>query len=91
MFFSVKMPLKIGDKTYTPCVCYSVTKELEATISKLNASGKVYTYTEKVGFMNGKALFKKKKSIKKCTKKKTEATEEVVNVNETYEIAEEGF
>lgn len=95
MFFSVRVPMKIGAKTYTPCVCYALTKELEATVNKLSTEGKVYIFTEKVGFMNGKTLSKKKKTSKKASKKKettaVETEETVVKENLTTESIDEGF
>ena len=71
MFFSVKSPLKILGKTYIPCVCYPVTKILEATIENLEKQEKVYIYKEPVSFMNGKVLQKKKAKTEKAKKEKT--------------------
>lgn len=83
MFFSVKRPMKILGKTYVPCVCYEVTKFLEATVNKLVSEEKAVTYETGVGFMNGKVLVKSKKPSKKSAKK--EEKEEVV-VEEKAEI-----
>ena len=78
MFFSVKRPLKILGKTYIPCVCYPVTKILEATIENLEKQEKVYVYKESVSFMNGKVLEKKKAKTKKEKTYKPVVKEETV-------------
>lgn len=59
MFFSVKNSIKIGGKTFRPCVCYEVTPYLELTIKKLAEEDKVILYNERVYFCNGKILDKK--------------------------------
>lgn len=56
MFFSVKHAIKIGDKIYSPCICYAVTKELSLTVNKLKADGKAKVYEKEVFFQNGKEL-----------------------------------
>lgn len=81
MFFSVKTTLKIGDKVYIPCICYTAPKELELTINKLASEGKAVIYDKKVAFQNGKVLpsveerIKAKKKEEKETKKKVKNTE----------------
>ena len=86
MFFSVKIPMSIGDKPYIPCVCYPLSKALEATVSRLVTEGKANIYTERKFFCNGKLVEKKKKS-KKFTVKK----EENILVPPAEEAIEEGF
>ena len=83
MFFSVKRPMKILGKTYVPCICYEVTKVMEATVNKLVDEEKAVTYGTEVGFMNGKVLVKAKKPSKKSAKK--EEKEEAV-IEEKAEI-----
>ena len=56
MFFSVKQPIKMFGKKFIPCVCYTATKEMLATVEKLTAEGKATMYEEKVFFQNGKLL-----------------------------------
>lgn len=58
MYFSVKIPLKIGKKTYIPCVCYPVTETVAFTVEHLEKEGKAVTYPEKVFFQNGKVITK---------------------------------
>lgn len=58
MYFSVKIPLKIGKKTYIPCICYPVTETLAFTVENLVKEGKAVTYPEKVFFQNGKVITK---------------------------------
>ena len=59
MFFSVKSPIKIAGKVFTPCICYEVKEVLVPTIEKLVAEGKARTYPERVFFQNGKVIEKK--------------------------------
>lgn len=59
MFFSIKSSIKIGNKVYTPCVCYEASEVLIPTIEKLVAEGKAYKYEERVYFQNGKVIEKK--------------------------------
>ena len=89
MYFSVKHPMKIGDKPYIPCVCYTVPKYLEATVENLAKQEKVVLYEEEVYFVSGKLFEKPKKTTKKTSKKKETVTEETVT--ETTEDATEGF
>lgn len=56
MFFSVKQPLKIAGKEYTPCVCYSLPKFLEYTVEQLTKENKAVIYAERVFFQNGKVI-----------------------------------
>lgn len=59
MFFSVKLPIKIAGKTYTPCICYEANEVLAPTIKKLVADGKAYEFKNRVYFQNGKVINKK--------------------------------
>lgn len=56
MFFSVKQPLKIAGKEYTPCVCYPLLKFLEYTVEQLTKENKAVIYAERVFFQNGKVI-----------------------------------
>ena len=93
MFFSVKRPMKILGKTYVPCICYEVTKFLEATVNKLVAEEKAVTYETGVGFMNGKVLVKTKKLSKKSIKKEKEegVVEEKAEMTPEESSETEGF
>lgn len=85
LYFSVRKGLRIGNKTYIPCVCYELPKHLELTVNKLVEEGKARIHEEMVGFMNGKILVKETKP-KKVTKKETvkqKAVSETVTVEET--------
>ena len=91
MFFSVKRPMKILGKTYVPCVCYEVTKVLEATVNKLVTEEKAVTYGTEVGFMNGKVLVKAKKPSKKAAKKEEAVIEEKAEITLEESSETEGF
>lgn len=56
MFFSVKQPIKIAGKEYTPCVCYPVPRFLEYTVEQLAKEEKVALYSKRVFFQNGKVI-----------------------------------
>lgn len=81
LFFSVKTPLKIAGKVYTPCVCYALPETLVPTIEKLTKEGKASIYKEKVFFQSGKViktekmLKEEKKESKKTSKKKSPSKE----------------
>lgn len=81
MFFSVKSPVKIAGKVYTPCVCYALTDYLKATIEKMAKEERAYIYDHKVAFQNGKVIQKKEEAqpvVKEKKKaKKEKAVEEV--------------
>lgn len=81
MFFSVKSPVKIAGKVYTPCVCYALTDYLKATIEKMAKEERAYIYDHKVAFQNGRVIQKKEEAqpvIKEKKKaKKEKAVEEV--------------
>lgn len=93
MFFSVKKPLRILGKVYIPCICYPVTKVLEATVEKMVADGIAVSYEKEVGFMNGKVLEKKsKKKTTKAEKKVEEKKEEIVMASDDEVVdSTEGF
>lgn len=59
MFFSVKSSIKIGNKVYTPCICYEAGEMLAPTIEKLVRDGKARIHNNRVFFQNGKILEKK--------------------------------
>lgn len=59
MFFSVKVPMKIGGKAFHTCICYDLTEALKATVEKLASEGKAEIYQEQKFFCNGKLLEKK--------------------------------
>ena len=59
MFFSVKVPMKIGGKVFRTCVCYDLTETLRATVEKLASEGKAEIYAELKFFCNGKLVEKK--------------------------------
>lgn len=81
MFFSVKSPVKIAGKVYTPCVCYALTDYLKATIEKMAKEERAYIYDHKVAFQNGKVIQKKEEAkpvaVEKKKAKKEKAVEEV--------------
>lgn len=43
-------------KKFIPCVCYTATRAMEATVTKLAEEGRAVIYEEKVFFQNGKVL-----------------------------------
>lgn len=89
MYFSVKSPVMIAGKVYTPCICYALPEALAPTINKMVKEGKAYTYNHKVAFQNGKVLVKAEETVeKKDTKKAKKGKEEEIPSPE--EIAE-GF
>jgi len=82
MFFSVKVPMKIGAKNFRTCICYALPDYLKSTVEKLVAEGKAEMYEENRFFCNGKLVEKKKA---KATPKKTSNKKEVVKENLTTE------
>lgn len=89
MFFSVKTAIKIGSKTYLPCICYNLPDTLVPTVDKLVAEGKAREYETKVYFQNGKVL--EKKAVVKTsltTKKGKKAKKETSAVIEVEAVAE---
>lgn len=82
MFFSVKYPVKLADKTYIPCICYPLPRFLEMTVEKLVKEEKAVIYDEMVFFQNGKVIKTEKmikaeqKEIKKANKKKATVKKE---------------
>ena len=89
MFFSVKTAIKIGSKTYLPCICYNLPDALVPTVDKLVAEGKAREYETKVYFQNGKVL--EKKAVVKETltaKKGKKAKKEASVVTEVEAVAE---
>jgi len=84
MFFSVKSPVKIAGKVYTPCVCYALPDFLKLTVEKMVKEEKAYIYDHKVFFQNGKVI-EKKEAVKPAVVIKKKAKKEKV----TEEIKEE--
>lgn len=103
MYFSVKSPVKIIGKVYTPCICYALPDVLVPTIEKMVKEEKAYIYDHKVAFQNGKVIEKKpavkevlateKKPSKKSKKEeKVEPEDFVKEVEEIVTTDEsEGF
>lgn len=93
MFFSVKSPVKIAGKVYTPCVCYALTDYLKATIEKMAKEERAYIYDHKVAFQNGKVIQKKEEAkpvaVEKKKAKKEKVVEEVKEEIETLPSPEE--
>lgn len=90
MFFSVKVPLKIGNKVYKPCICYHLTGNLELTIEKLKNEGKAEVYEKQVFFCNGKLVEEKTvKEEKTVEKPRKEKKTKEVPVKDVEDIAEE--
>lgn len=86
MFFSVNTSMKIMGKVYSPCICYKLTKELSATIEKLESEGKAKLYAEKVAFQNGKVLVKATPVVEKKTKKAKKEAEETIKEEDVGEF-----
>lgn len=93
MFFSVKSAVKIAGKVYIPCVCYSLSDFLKATIEKMVAEERAYIYDHKVAFQNGKVLEKKVEAkpveTKKSKKAKKEEIKEEEEIPSPQEIADD--
>lgn len=53
MFFSVKKPLEINGRRYTPCVCYEIDDSLRSKLVYLAGNGLASLYNERVYFQNG--------------------------------------
>ena len=102
MFFSVRVPMKIGGKAFHTCICYDLTEALKATVEKLASEGKAEIYQEQKFFCNGK-LVEKKPVVKenlitekkeKKNKKAQKEEPETVGLEEAplaEEIKEEDF
>lgn len=90
MFFSVKVPMKIGNKSFRTCICYKLEENLKSTVQKLASEGKAEIYTEVRFFCNGKLVEKNKNKNKVKTKKKeTKQKTEELPFLETVEIPKE--
>lgn len=101
MFFSVNNSIKIGERTFRPCICYKVTPYLELTINKLAKEGKVTLHEKQIFFCNGK-IVENKPAVKetlteeKPKKEKKAKTAPVEDIPSPEEIADnpdevEGF
>lgn len=102
MFFSVKVPMKIGGKAFHTCICYDLTEALKTTVEKLASEGKAEIYKEQKFFCNGKLVEKKpvvkenlttekKEKKNKKTQKEEPETVELEEASITEEIKEEDF
>ena len=91
MFFSVKSPVKIMGKTYTPCVCYALPDILIPTVDKMVAEDRAYKFENKVYFQNGKVLEKKEVVKENLTaeKPKKQKKEKTVEVKDTEDLIKE--
>lgn len=96
MFFSVKVPMKIGGKAYKTCICYKMTEAIKTTVEKLVKEGKAEVYDHQRFFCNGK-LVEEKASVKvtvekpKKEKKNSKKVEEVVEEKSETTDNDEGF
>lgn len=93
MFFSVKVPMKIGNKSFRTCICYELNDSLKPTVLKLASEGKAEIYTEVRFFCNGKLVEKIKNKNKVKTKKKEtkQKTEELPTLEVVETPKEEDF
>lgn len=99
MFFSVKSPVKIGDKKFLTCICYELTEFYKDAVEKLVAEGKAVKYETKRFFCNGKLLptaEEKRKEAKKAKKALKEASkeapvEDIEEVPAEDTVSEEGL
>ena len=91
MYFSVKTPIKMLGKVYTPCVCYAVTEVLVLTVEKLEKEGKAYIYKDKVTFQNGKVLVKKEAVVKENLTTEVKKSKKKVKEEKTETEETEGF
>lgn len=73
MFFSVKIPMKIGGKKFRSCICYPLNEQLRLTVEKLVSEGKAVIYNEQKFFCNGKLMEDKKQKTKKSAFKTKES------------------
>lgn len=88
MFFSVKVPMKIGNKSFRTCICYKLEENLKSTVQKLASEGKAEIYTEVRFFCNGK-LVEKIKNKAKTKKKETKQKIEKVSISEPIETSKD--
>ena len=58
MYFCVKKPLKIGSKSFKPCIGYNLADYLVTTIRKLEAEGDAEISDTPIFFQNGKKIEK---------------------------------
>ena len=90
MFFSVKVPMKIGNKNFRTCICYKLEENIKSTVQKLASEGKAEIYTEVRFFCNGK-LVEKIKNKSKTKKKETKRKEELPFLEPVETPKEEDF
>ena len=74
MFFSVKVPMKIGAKSFKTCICYALPDYMKKTVEELAEKGKAEIYSEQRFFCNGKLVELKKKTSVKTVKKASKKT-----------------
>lgn len=85
MFFSVKSPVKIAGKVYTPCICYALPDILLPTVDKMVSEGRAYKFENKVFFQNGKVIEKKEEKLVADKPKKEKKTKKEVEVKSEVE------
>jgi hypothetical protein len=88
MFFSVKVPMKIGGKSFHTCICYDLTETLKSTVERLAEEGKAVIYSELKFFCNGKIVEKKSVVKENLTTEKKEKKNKKIKV-ETVEATDE--
>ena len=93
MFFSVTYSIRIADKVYMPCICYTLTSSLELTVKDLEKQGKATIYDKMVFFQNGKIIeekpvVKENLTTEKPKKEKKEKTVPLKGVNDLADEAE---
>lgn len=88
MFFSVKVPMKIGGKSFHTCICYDLTETLKSTVERLAEEGKAVIYSEPKFFCNGKIVEKKSVVKENLTTEKKEKKNKKIKV-ETVEATDE--
>lgn len=91
MFFSVKVPMRIGGKKFKTCICYTLTDYLKNTVKELEKQGKAVIYPEQRFFCNGKLVETKKEQRLAKKRAKKEAAEEKEQTEVTADKKETGF
>lgn len=89
MFFSVRTPVKIGNKKYRTCICYELTDELKLTVKKLVEEGKADIYEKEVFFCTGKLVGKKAVPVELEALREEALPEEVMEAEEVKEEVKE--
>lgn len=60
MWFSVKMPRRVEERLYVPCVAYEVTEGMKSTVLDWVKRGWATSYEKEPHFCNGKLVAKAK-------------------------------